>query len=220
MSIDKQIQAIVDALNANTESNKALSFALTEHTRRFSTVAAESTFSEPSDFDDADGSEAENSTEGLAEYIKGQETVEDVEKQLKDALETDRKEAASAKKLIKAAEADEAAEKAAAKEAKAAKAKASAEAKAMIEKATETVAEAKAAKTFKKVDAAEETEAELFESTRTKVVLAVKHLGRDFVGEVLKNDFGVKNIKELSVTGLKDLRVQLEEALVEAQIPF
>lgn len=218
MSIDKQIQAIVDALNANTESNKALSFALTEHTRRFSTVAAESTFSEPSDFDE--GSVAENSTEGLAEYIKGQETVEDVEKQLKDALETDRKEAASAKKLIEAAEADEAAEKAAAKEAKAAKAKASAEAKAMIEKATETVAEAKAAKTFKKVDAAEETEAELFESTRTKVVLAVKHLGRDFVGEVLKNDFGVKNIKELSVTGLKDLRVQLEEALVEAQIPF
>ena len=200
MSIDKQIQAIVDALNANTESNKALSLALTEHTRRFSTVAAESTFSEPSDFDDG--------------------SVEDVGKQLKDALETDRKEAASAKKLIKAAEADEAAEKAAAKEAKAAKAKASAEAKAMIEKASETVAEAKAAKTFKKVDAAEETEAELFESTRTKVVLAVKHLGRDFVGEVLKNDFGVKNIKELSVTGLKDLRVQLEEALVEAQIPF
>lgn len=210
MSIDKQIQAIVDALNANTESNKALSFALTEHTRRFSTVAAESTFSEPSDFDDG----------SVAEVVKEQETVEDVEKQLKDALETDRKEAASAKKLIKAAEADEAAEKAAAKEAKAAKAKASAEAKAMIEKATETVAEAKAAKTFKKVDAAEETEAELFESTRTKVVLAVKHLGRDFVGEVLKNDFGVKNIKELSVTGLKDLRVQLEEALVEAQIPF
>lgn len=212
MSIDKQIQAIVDALNANTESNKALSFALTEHTRRFSTVAAESTFSEPSDFDDG--------SEGLAEIVKEQETVEGVEKQLKDALETDRKEAASAKKLIKAAEADEAAEKAAAKEAKAAKAKASAEAKAMIEKASETVAEAKAAKTFKKVDAAEETEAELFESTRTKVVLAVKHLGRDFVGEVLKNDFGVKNIKELSVTGLKDLRVQLEEALVEAQIPF
>lgn len=210
MSIDKQIQAIVDALNANTESNKALSFALTEHTRRFSTVAAESTFSEPSDFDEG----------SVAEVVKEQETVEDVEKQLKDALETDRKEAASAKKLIKAAEADEAAEKAAAKEAKAAKAKASAEAKAMIEKATETVAEAKAAKTFKKVDAAEETEAELFESTRTKVVLAVKHLGRDFVGEVLKNDFGVKNIKELSVTGLKDLRVQLEEALVEAQIPF
>lgn len=210
MSIDKQIQAIVDALNANTESNKALSFALTEHTRRFSTVAAESTFSEPSDFDDGT----------VAEVVKEQETVEDVEKQLKDALETDRKEAASAKKLIKAAEADEAAEKAAAKEAKATKAKASAEAKAMIEKATETVAEAKAAKTFKKVDAAEETEAELFESTRTKVVLAVKHLGRDFVGEVLKNDFGVKNIKELSVTGLKDLRVQLEEALVEAQIPF
>lgn len=210
MSIDKQIQAIVDALNANTESNKALSFALTEHTRRFSTVAAESTFSEPSDFDDG----------SVAEVVKEQETVEDVEKQLKDALETDRKEAASAKKLIKAAEADEAAEKAAAKEAKAAKAKASAEAKAMIEKASETVAEAKAAKTFKKVDAAEETEAELFESTRTKVVLAVKHLGRDFVGEVLKNDFGVKNIKELSVTGLKDLRVQLEEALVEAQIPF
>lgn len=210
MSIDKQIQAIVDALNANTESNKALSFALTEHTRRFSTVAAESTFSEPSDFDDG----------SVAEVVKEQETVEGVEKQLKDALETDRKEAASAKKLIKAAEADEAAEKAAAKEAKDAKAKASAEAKAMIEKATETVAEAKAAKTFKKVDAAEETEAELFESTRTKVVLAVKHLGRDFVGEVLKNDFGVKNIKELSVTGLKDLRVQLEEALVEAQIPF
>lgn len=210
MSIDKQIQAIVDALNANTESNKALSFALTEHTRRFSTVAAESTFSEPSDFDEG----------SVAEVVKEQETVEDVEKQLKDALETDRKEAASAKKLIEAAEADEAAEKAAAKEAKAAKAKASAEAKAMIEKATETVAEAKAAKTFKKVDAAEETEAELFESTRTKVVLAVKHLGRDFVGEVLKNDFGVKNIKELSVTGLKDLRVQLEEALVEAQIPF
>lgn len=210
MSIDKQIQAIVDALNANTESNKALSFALTEHTRRFSTVAAESTFSEPSDFDEG----------SVAEVVKEQETVEDVEKQLKDALETDRKEAASAKKLIKAAEADEAAEKAAAKEAKAAKAKASAEAKAMIEKASETVAEAKAAKTFKKVDAAEETEAELFESTRTKVVLAVKHLGRDFVGEVLKNDFGVKNIKELSVTGLKDLRVQLEEALVEAQIPF
>ena len=219
MSIDKQIQAIVDALNANTESNKALSFALTEHTRRFSTVAAESTFSEPTELDD-DGSEAENSTEGLAGWLKGQETVEDVQKQLKEALETDRKEAASAKKLIKAAEADEAAEKAAAKEAKAAKAKASAEAKAMIEKASETVAEAKAAKTFKKVDAAEETEAELFESTRTKVVLAVKHLGRDFVGEVLKNDFGVKNIKELSVTGLKDLRVQLEEALVEAQIPF
>lgn len=210
MSIDKQIQAIVDALNANTESNKALSFALTEHTRRFSTVAAESTFSEPSDFDEG----------SVAEVVKEQETVEDVGKQLKDALETDRKEAASAKKLIKAAEADEAAEKAAAKEAKAAKAKASAEAKAMIEKASETVAEAKAAKTFKKVDAAEETEAELFESTRTKVVLAVKHLGRDFVGEVLKNDFGVKNIKELSVTGLKDLRVQLEEALVEAQIPF
>lgn len=210
MSIDKQIQAIVDALNANTESNKALSFALTEHTRRFSTVAAESTFSEPSDFDEG----------SVAEVVKEQETAGDVEKQLKDALETDRKEAASAKKLIKAAEADEAAEKAAAKEAKDAKAKASAEAKAMIEKATETVAEAKAAKTFKKVDAAEETEAELFESTRTKVVLAVKHLGRDFVGEVLKNDFGVKNIKELSVTGLKDLRVQLEEALVEAQIPF
>lgn len=203
MSIDKQIQAIVDALNANTESNKALSLALTEHTRRFSTVAAESTFSEPSDFDDG--------------------SVEDVGKQLKDALETDRKESASAKKLIKAAEADEAAEQAAIKEikaVKAAKAKASAEAKAMIEKANETVAEAKAAKTFKKVDAAEETEAELFESTRTKVVLAVKHLGRDFVGEVLKNDFGVKNIKELSVTGLKDLRVQLEEALAEAQIPF
>lgn len=217
MSIDNQITTLVEALQANTVSNNVLADALIRNADSYVAATSEVTFTESKE-------------ESVADKVK--DAVQSDRKEKADAKakqkEIDAQDAGvNAKEVVKSAKQDDDAEKAAEK------AKASAEAKAMIASAKKSTDEAKAkkaqadadaameeTKAFNKVEDAPETPEALFESVRTTVVLSVKHLGKTRVGEILNDDFAVKNIKELSDSGLNDLRVQLQDELTAIQIPF